>query len=366
MLRRPLALAAVAVLAVPALAPAAVPSTIPFQSRLVDGSGAPVAAGTVCQFAIFSTETGGTALWGPETHTVTPVNGVVSLFLGDGDTPDPIDESVFAAGDRFLEVTVGGETLAPRIRMSTTGYAFRAESVSDGAITANSIASNAVNGAKVANESLTGADIQNFSITTNDLADGTINFAKLAANAVTGDKVANGSLTDDDLVDEPGVASNFRTTDLNFTTIGTRLNVLSQTINCPSSGFVLATGGVTFALVHNPQFFITRAIASLSTTSATHDTNFQSSVELPSFGANGAGLAGVYRQTVSSTAVFPVNAGNNTIFLVGEIDAGGSGLDHRAVDATLTLAFFPTAYGTVATAAQPAGDARPAEAPATR
>ena len=111
------------------------------------------------------------------------------------------------------------------------------------------------------------------------------------------------------------------------------------------AGFVLATGSITFRLVHNPQFFITRAIASLSTNSAVHDDDNRSVVELPNHG--NAGFAGAYRQSISTSAVFPVSAGSNTIFLVGEIDAGGTGLNHIAADASLTLAFFPTAYGTV-------------------
>ena len=79
-----------------------------------------------------------------------------------------------------------------------------------------------------------------------------------------------------------------------------------------------------------------------------------------------AGFAGVYQQSVCTTAVFPVSAGNNTIFLVGEIDGGGNGLNHQAVDASLTLAFFPTAHGTVSSMTLADRGEQSIDSPATR
>ena len=194
-----------------ATAAAVVPTSIPFQSRMVDASGAPIAAGTVCQFSIFATETGGSALWGPESHTVTPVNGVVSVFLGDGDTPDPIDASVFAGGERFLEVRVGTEALTPRFRMSANAYAFRAETVTAGAIDATALASNAVNSAKVADESITGADLAANSVTSSELASNAVLSANIAANAVNTTHVAANTLTADDLAVNSVTASEIAT-----------------------------------------------------------------------------------------------------------------------------------------------------------
>lgn len=195
---RSLALAALlSGLALPALA--AIPSTIPFQTRLVDDTGSPVAPGTVVVCSIYDDETAGNELWGPETHTVTPTNGIVSIFLGDGDTPDPIDENVFGSGDRFLELTVAGETMTPRIRMTSSAYAFRAESVSPGAINGTALATNSVTSAKIADNSVTGSDIASNTVTAADIAADAVGNSELANNAVASANVVDNSLTANDL-----------------------------------------------------------------------------------------------------------------------------------------------------------------------
>ena len=195
---RSLALAALlSGLALPTFA--AIPSTIPFQTRLVDNTGSPVPPGTVVVCSIYDDETAGNELWGPETHTVTPVNGLVSIFLGDGDTPDPIDENVFGNGDRFLELIVAGETLSPRIRMTSSAYAFRAESVSAGSINGTALANNSVTSAKIADNSILAADLATNSVTASEIAADAVGNSELANNAVISANVADNSLTANDL-----------------------------------------------------------------------------------------------------------------------------------------------------------------------
>ena len=97
-----------------------VPGVLPFQAVIRDDSGNIIPENTQVTFAIYDAATGGTQLWGTETHTVTPVNGVVSIFLG---TTTAMDASVFAGGEGYLSLTIDGEELS-RIRMGTTGFAF--------------------------------------------------------------------------------------------------------------------------------------------------------------------------------------------------------------------------------------------------
>ena len=62
---------------------AAPPRLLPFQGRLTDASGVPVADGAkVVQFKISDAPTGGTAVWNGEVQKVTVNGGLVSTLLG--------------------------------------------------------------------------------------------------------------------------------------------------------------------------------------------------------------------------------------------------------------------------------------------
>jgi hypothetical protein len=112
-----------------------VPTTMTYQGRLTDNSPQQVPVdGTVeMTFSIWDADTGGSLLWSePQFGTVTvyPVKGVFNVLLGSYGVPLP--PSVFAGGAvRYLEITVGGETLAPRQRIGTVGFAAQAERSAD-------------------------------------------------------------------------------------------------------------------------------------------------------------------------------------------------------------------------------------------
>lgn len=109
----------------PALAAAAV--TLPFQGVLTDTQGAPLAAGTIVEFSLFDAETDGTLLWGPEAHRVTPdERGLVSVHLGDGDDPQPLEDAPLAAAEQlWLQIAVAGEPLS-RLRVGQAARALDA------------------------------------------------------------------------------------------------------------------------------------------------------------------------------------------------------------------------------------------------
>jgi len=69
-------------------------------------------------------------------------------------------------GNLWLEIKLGTDPpLTPRQQLVTVAYAFKADSVKDGAITANSLANNAVTSAKIANNAVTTAKIANGAVT---------------------------------------------------------------------------------------------------------------------------------------------------------------------------------------------------------
>jgi hypothetical protein len=68
-----------------------------------------------------------------EVHLNVPtVDGVFSLVLGQGTLPSAaFDASLFAGPDRWLEIEVEGEILAPRQKLHTVAYSFQAQQCVD-------------------------------------------------------------------------------------------------------------------------------------------------------------------------------------------------------------------------------------------
>lgn len=109
---------------------AAVPQTINFQGRLTDANGN-VLSGTVnLYFRIYDAETGGTTIWGPETHSPSLDNGTFNVMLGSFTYVTPITYDVFNGNDRWVEVRVGndaaGSALIPRQKIGSVAYALTA------------------------------------------------------------------------------------------------------------------------------------------------------------------------------------------------------------------------------------------------
>jgi hypothetical protein len=111
---------------------AQVPRTINYQGKLTDPSGVAIhePAGVGITFRIYSTETGGSALWS-ETRPSVPVNnGLFDIILGES-TPINLPFNV----QYWIELQIGSETLSPREKLATVPYSFRtaiADSLSGG------------------------------------------------------------------------------------------------------------------------------------------------------------------------------------------------------------------------------------------
>jgi hypothetical protein len=114
-------------------APGPSATTVNYQGRLADSGGAPLDGTYGMSFALYDALTAGSMVWGPENHTAVPVSeGLFSVGLGSL-TGGGIPTSVWD-GDRYLEITVGGETLSPRELIRSVPIAGMALTVPDGSI----------------------------------------------------------------------------------------------------------------------------------------------------------------------------------------------------------------------------------------
>lgn len=127
-----------------------VPSFISYQGRVTDSTGVGLGTGTPINrkviFRIYDSATGGNRLW-TEEQTTTLSAGEFSVLLGNGIAASgtaagesrPAIDTVFTSGttDRYIEITVdNGDNainasdvpIAPRQRITSTAYTFRARS----------------------------------------------------------------------------------------------------------------------------------------------------------------------------------------------------------------------------------------------
>jgi hypothetical protein len=94
-------------------APGPSATTVNYQGRLADSGGAPLDGTYGMTFSLWDAASDGSLVWGPESHAAVPVSeGLFNVGLGSL-TGGGIPTSVWN-GDRYLEITVGGETLSSR------------------------------------------------------------------------------------------------------------------------------------------------------------------------------------------------------------------------------------------------------------
>ena len=102
-----------------------IPHMINYNGMLTDDAGNPLNGNYDLTFAIYDVDVGGTALW-LETHYETPIeDGLVNIVLG---SLMALPSYIFDDSVRYLGITVGsGLELAPRIGLTSVGYAYRSE-----------------------------------------------------------------------------------------------------------------------------------------------------------------------------------------------------------------------------------------------
>ncbi|MFA6486581.1 MAG: hypothetical protein WCT40_04420, partial [Candidatus Magasanikbacteria bacterium] len=114
------------------------PTIITYQGKLLQNSVA-VTSTLPMKFVIYDALTGGNEIYtasgtinvNTTTVLVTPVNGLFSINLGDtagSPATKTLDPSIFQNHDTlYLEVTVDGEVLSPRKRITSVPYAFNSK-----------------------------------------------------------------------------------------------------------------------------------------------------------------------------------------------------------------------------------------------
>ena len=228
----------------------AVPDVVSYAARVENDAG--LFTGTVsATFQLFAASTGGTELWSENAASIVVIGGDLVHDLG---SIEPLDDTVLAGDNLFLQVTINGDVLEPRAAIRAVPFALLAKnaevaaravvadsadsadrlggqspssfqftagangglalagtafSIAPNGVTADRIAAAAVSLAKMAANSVDGSKIVDGAVSLAKMAansvdgskifDSAVTLAKLAANSVDGSKIVDGSVGGDDL-----------------------------------------------------------------------------------------------------------------------------------------------------------------------
>jgi hypothetical protein len=115
---------AMAILFCPFARAADVPPYLHYQARLLNSDGTVHNEAVALKFALFHQETAGQNVWEEAFPSVNVNGGLLRVELGH---TQPLSASVFSDGAVWMEITVNNETLAPRVRLTPTPYAFHSQ-----------------------------------------------------------------------------------------------------------------------------------------------------------------------------------------------------------------------------------------------
>ncbi|MFA5928238.1 MAG: hypothetical protein WC838_02935 [Candidatus Margulisiibacteriota bacterium] len=127
------------VLAILSVAGFAVPNQLTYSGRLLQ-NGALVNSTMPMIFSIHTDPTAGTQLWSQSITSVEVNQGIYSVILGEAG--NPISPNVFVTDNAYLQVVVNGETLSPRTKINSVGYALQAGGLSNGGVQAVTVSTN--------------------------------------------------------------------------------------------------------------------------------------------------------------------------------------------------------------------------------
>ncbi len=346
LLRTTTALAAFGLLsATPSLLRAASPNLVGYQGVLRDGGGNPQTGTFAVTFTIYVAPAGGAGIWTEAQSVTTDVNGSFSIMLG---SITALDETVFSGENSYLGVTVSPDPeMTPRQRLGSVPYAHRVgtvDSASGGTVVGDVVITSGIGGQLELRKSSGVAGVSLYagvggeagsSGATLELTDGP-GTVRISMDAdLAGDPsvlVPNGAISAVESSNEPGVANDNSTTNISLTLAVSA--VLARSITAPSAGYVLVIGSAQLKIV-NDNFDST--VLGVSNNSGAFPVT------------GGLLLAGDMASPVtevipvSDNGVFPVTAGAHTFYLLAQELRGTAVVEARH----LSLAFFPTAYGTV-------------------
>ena len=201
----------------------AVPDVVSYAARVENDAG--LFTGTVsATFQLFAASTGGTELWSENAASIVVIGGDLVHDLG---SIEPLDDTVLAGDNLFLQVTINGDVLEPRAAIRAVPFALLAKNaevaaravVADSADrlggqslssfqftagangglalagTAFSIAPNGVTADRIAAAAVSLAKMAANSVDGSKIVDGAVSLAKMAANSVDGSKIFDSAVT---------------------------------------------------------------------------------------------------------------------------------------------------------------------------
>lgn len=267
-----------------------------YQGRL-EQNGAPY-QGTIgaVRFQLYASPTGGSSLEGWISGNVPVLNGVFTTEVDFG-------SAAFTGDERWVEIMVDGQTLSPRQRLSATPYSLQTRG-------------------------LYVDDALNVGIGTTAPA------GRLHVEAPAGDGsviLPSGSVAAPEILDEPG-QSRDELAQMVILTNNVDTQMIASTIDCPSSGFVLALAEAEF---------ITGSESGLISL-VRFDIRPSGSATAPARIFRIAPSIG-HQVRQSCIRVFPVQAGPQTFEFFGRSGFSATSAG-RAWNPELTLVFLPTQY----------------------
>lgn len=200
---------------------AGVPDVVTYAGTLKQGT-APADGTFSAVFELFDAASDGSRVFSQTEASLAVTGGDLVVDLGS-DASNPLTDDVLASGQLFLQITVNGESLSPRVPFTSVPFARRAKvaeeastlagltpddvanlvqagpglaaaghvfSLADQGVTTAKLADGAVDATKLADGSVSSSKIQPNAVVTNSILDGAISTAKLALGAVTGAKIA--------------------------------------------------------------------------------------------------------------------------------------------------------------------------------
>lgn len=296
----------------------------------------------------------------PFAHHVTTIGGAKGgPILGDVDATDTVSARVLQSGssttDGSLRIlgnsSVGSFLLASE---ATTGGANLQLFDEDGTVTHSLQKDVSTGGGGYLSVARNGAGTSGFVVDGNSSSTEDTKVSILGGDrsmvfntSVSGNssvQLPSGSVDAVELSNEPGVAWNTQTSTNTYLPTGFVITMLTESIDCPSSGYVLVLGSAGLYIAHaaGSTDFVKLAVSSVDGV-ISNDQDFLESVD-DAFPASGN------RFVTTVHGLFPVSAGINTFYFLGNKTAG-SGTAY-VYDIQLTAVFIPTWYGSTPPATQ--------------
>ncbi len=310
------------------------PSLLNYQGLLADADGQPInAQGLVVTFRIWDDPIAANAanLKWEETLTIDVADGLFSVILGE---TVPITEDVFATSLSYLGLTIEGEPEStPRTRLVSVGYSSRVETV-DGA--RGGVISGTVG---VEENSGKGADEEGVRIELFD-GDGVVRFwaSKTEVFVPCLEFAADSSFQCTAAINS-GAAQAISGDEVIVST--SLVQIQSHSINCPTDGFVMAMGSFEAEGNNNADYNMT-LLSGITDTPGSLPADQQKRWTV----YNGwEKTAQLHRNVISLYRIFPVTAGENSFYMLGQRTEGNH--DFKISKSTMSLIFIPKAYGVI-------------------